>query len=61
MAGQRSVESVSRTLGQDLRLDFALLGGFFEDADLGSDRPGSASYAPVWPQPPSRVRSAGGC
>jgi len=40
----RSIETIGPLLGKDLRLDYALGGGFFEDADLASakraDRPG---------------------
>jgi len=33
-------------LGRDLRLDYALVGGYFEDADLSSGRPAGHSGAP---------------
>ena len=40
----RSIETIGPLLGKDLRLDYALGGGFFEDADLASakraDHPG---------------------
>jgi len=32
------IETIAPLLGQDLRLDYALGGGFFEDADLASGR-----------------------
>jgi phage baseplate assembly protein W len=35
---KRTAESLAPFLGTDLRLDYALAGGFFEDADLSSGR-----------------------
>lgn len=35
---KRSAESLAPLLGTDLRLDYALAGGFFEDADLSAGR-----------------------
>lgn len=45
MNGKRSIEAIALLLGKDFQLDYALGGGFFEDADLASgkrpDRPGA--------------------
>jgi phage baseplate assembly protein W len=38
MNGKRTIASLARLLGRDLRLDYALSAGFFEDADLASAR-----------------------
>jgi len=38
MSPQRKIDAITPLMGQDLRLDYALGGGFFEDADLGSAR-----------------------
>ncbi len=38
MTGPRDIAAIAPLLGQDLRLDYALAGGFFEDADLASAR-----------------------
>ena len=38
---RRSAQTVGPFQGRDLRLDFALGGGFFEDADLASERRGT--------------------
>jgi phage baseplate assembly protein W len=38
MTGPRNIAALAPLLGQDLRLDYALSGGFFEDADLASAR-----------------------
>jgi phage baseplate assembly protein W len=38
MNGKRTIENIAPLMGRDLRLDYALSGGFFEDADLGSIR-----------------------
>jgi phage baseplate assembly protein W len=39
---RRTAESVAPFQGTDLRLDYALGGGFFEDADVAADRRGTA-------------------
>jgi phage baseplate assembly protein W len=36
---RRTIESVAPYQGRDLQLDYALAGGFFEDADLASGKP----------------------
>src|SRR6266446_80083 len=38
MNGKRTVQTIAPLMGKDLRLDYALHGGFFEDADLASIR-----------------------
>ena len=38
MTPQRKIHAITPQMGRDLRLDYALSGGFFEDADLGSAR-----------------------
>jgi phage baseplate assembly protein W len=38
MNGKRTIETIAPLMGRDLRLDYALGGGFFEDADLASIR-----------------------
>jgi len=38
MNGKRTIETIVPLMGRDLRLDYALGGGFFEDADLASLR-----------------------
>jgi len=38
MNGKRTIASLAPFLGRDLRLDYALSAGFFEDADLASMR-----------------------
>lgn len=38
MTAKRTIDSIAPLLGQDLRLDYALSAGFFEDADLASGR-----------------------
>jgi hypothetical protein len=38
MSERRSIERIAPLLGQDLRLDYTLGGGFFEDADLASGK-----------------------
>ena len=35
MSPQRRIDAITPQMGGDLRLDYALGGGFFEDADLG--------------------------
>ena len=39
---RRTAETVAPFQGADLRLDYALGGGFFEDADVAADRRGTA-------------------
>jgi phage baseplate assembly protein W len=36
MSPQRKIDVITPLMGQDLRLDYAISGGFFEDADFGS-------------------------
>ena len=44
MSAARTIATLAPLLGQDLRLDYTLGGGFFEDADLASARqPGRAN------------------
>jgi phage baseplate assembly protein W len=38
MNGKRTIETIAPLMGRDLRLDYALGGGLFEDADLASLR-----------------------
>jgi phage baseplate assembly protein W len=38
MTGPTRLDLFAQQAGRDLRLDFALRGGFFEDADLGAER-----------------------
>jgi phage baseplate assembly protein W len=38
---KRSAETVAPFQGRDLRLDYALSGGFFEDADVAAERRGA--------------------
>ena len=39
---KRTAETVAPFQGTDLRLDYALAGGFFEDADVGTERRGTS-------------------
>jgi phage baseplate assembly protein W len=36
MSPQRRIDAITPQIGQDLRLDYALRGGFYEDADLAT-------------------------
>jgi phage baseplate assembly protein W len=45
MSPQRKIDAVTPLMGQDLRLDYGLGGGFFEDADLGTARQSARANA----------------
>jgi len=45
MSPQRKIDVITPLVGQDLRLDYALGGGFFEDADLGTARQATRANA----------------